>query len=80
MTVAAESTTVVTTAELERLYAAEETCWSLLIAITFSGMNRVPMGWRNNIVAGGFQKWADLGAAQGLFPDFVDDLEDDASS
>jgi hypothetical protein len=80
MAVDAEPTTVVTTAELERLYAAEETCWSLLLAITFAGMNRVPMGWRNNIVNGGFQRWADLSAEQGLFPDFAGDLEDDGSS
>lgn len=76
----ADSTTVVATAELERLQAAEDACWSMMLAIDFGGMNRVPMGWRQVVVGGGLQRWTDLAAEQGLFPYSSSDQEDSGSS
>lgn len=52
--------------ELARLRAAEETCFSLLLAVGLGMMEEVPMKTREFIASGGFDEWARLAEEQGL--------------
>jgi hypothetical protein len=51
--------------EYERLKAAEDTCWSLMLAITIGVLEAVPVSERP-LIGDSLDKWAKLAAEQGL--------------
>lgn len=58
--------------EYERLKVAEETCWSLFLAIGLGEMEEVPVSVRQWIVEGGMDRWSRLCAEQGLMSEEED--------
>lgn len=60
-------------AEYERLQAAEEACFTALIAIGLGFMDAVAIPTRQLVAEHGLQKWVNMAARDGLLRDEEDE-------
>lgn len=60
-------------ADFERLQAAEEACFSTLIAIGLGVMDGAELDGREVVAEGGLLKWAHLATGQGMLRDEDED-------